>query len=49
MALLTQKIAIANLALLLYYLSPNFSTFALTLLLLGLVISPQTLTQIFQS
>lgn len=49
MAVFTQKIAIANLALILYYLLPNFATFALTILFLGLILSPQALTNIFQS
>ena len=48
MAVFTPKIAIANLALVLYYVLPNIVTFFLTLTLLGLLISPETLSSILQ-
>jgi hypothetical protein len=36
----TQKIAVTNFVLVLYYLLPNFSSFLLSLLLLALYFSP---------
>jgi hypothetical protein len=48
MAPFTPKIAITNLALILYYILPNLTTFVLTITLLGLLISPDTLRTFFQ-
>ena len=48
MRLPNQKLAIANIALIAYYLLPNFTTFALMLLFIGLTVSPQIFTNILQ-
>lgn len=48
MRLPNQKLAISNLALIAYYVLPNFTTFALVLLFIGLTLSSQIFTNILQ-
>jgi hypothetical protein len=49
MAVPIQKLAVANLALIAYYILPNLTTFVLTLLTVALAASPQFLTDMLKS
>lgn len=44
----SKKLATANLVLIAYYVLPNLAAFVLTLLLIGLTVSPQILISILQ-